>query len=102
MPARITVVDTVELVPPAPVQVIEKVLFAVIAALLCVPEVASVPLPHAPEELQAVALAELQVSVVVPPLETAIGDAVRVADGTMLTVTLAALLVPPAPVQVIE
>ncbi len=94
--------DTVGLEPPAPVQVIENVLFAVIAALLWVPEAARVPLPHAPEELQPVALAELHVSVVVLPLATAMGEAVSVTDGTMLTVTLAALLVPPAPVQVIE
>lgn len=97
-----TVVETVALVPPAPVQLIEKVLFAVIAALACVPEGDSDPLPHAPEEVQLVALVELHVSVVVLPLATASGEALSVTEGTTLTVTLAGELVPPSPVQVSE
>ena len=59
-----------------------------------------------PVAVQAVALAEVQLSDVVPPVDIAVGEAVKpliVAGGVLaLTVTDAELgaLVPPAPVQV--
>ena len=51
-----------------------------------------------------VALVELHVSVEVPPLATEVGFAVNVTvgAGTTVTVAVATLLVPPAPVQVSE
>jgi hypothetical protein len=55
-----------------------------------------------PEAVQAVAFDELHVSTDEPPLVTMVGVAVIVALGATFTVTLAAVLVPPAPVQVSE
>jgi hypothetical protein len=54
--------------------------------------------------VQEVALVELQVSVDVPPLTIEVGLAVSMAVGlvAMVTVAVAAVLVPPAPVQVSE
>ena len=49
-----------------------------------------------------VAFDELHDSTEVPPVMTAFGLAARAAVGTTLTVTIAALLVPPGPVQVSE
>jgi hypothetical protein len=49
-----------------------------------------------------VASVEAHVSVEVPPVDMSNGLALKVAVGTMLTVTVAAVLVPPAPLQVIE
>ena len=59
---------------------------------------------HPPEAVHDVALVELQVSVEDWPLAIEVGLAVSVAVGTgaMLTVAEAAVLVPPAPVQVNE
>jgi hypothetical protein len=62
-----------------------------------------VPL-HPPVAVQDVALVELHVSVEVPPLATEIGFAVSVAVGVpgTVTVAVATLLIPPAPVQINE
>jgi hypothetical protein len=96
------------LVPPAPEQVSAKVVLAVKAPVLWVPPTATVPLQPAPppEAVQDVALVELQVRVEASPFATVVGCALRVAVGSggavTVTVTLAALLVPPAPVQVSE
>ncbi len=74
--------------------------------MLCVPLVALLPLHPAPvpEAVQEVALVELQVSVDAAPLATDVGFAVSVTVGmgTMVTVAVATLLVPPAPLQVSE
>ena len=63
------------------------------------PFAACAPL-QAPEPLQAVALLEVQLSVEAAPLATAAGLALKLTVGTTLTVTLAAGLVPPGPLQV--
>jgi hypothetical protein len=69
--------------------------------VLCVPLVGSTPL-QAPEAVQEVALAELQVNIDAPPLATDTGDAVRATVGTILTVTLDVELVPAVPAQLNE
>jgi hypothetical protein len=73
------------------------------APVLCVPLVALLPL-QAPEAVHEVALVELHVSVEEPPPAMEVGFAVNVTvgAGTTVTVAVAALLVPPVPVQVIE
>lgn len=71
------------------------------APVLCEPLAALVPL-QPPDAVHDVALAELHVRVDVPPLVTAKGLAVIVANGPTLTVTVAGVLAPPAPVQVRE
>jgi hypothetical protein len=75
----------------------------VIAPVLCEPLVGFEPL-QPPEPVQAVALAEVQVSVEAPPLATAAGATVNVAvgSGATVTVTAPAVLLPAAPTQVIE
>ena len=67
------------------------------------PLAAFVPL-QPPEAVQDVALVELHVSVEDPPLAMVVGFAVSVAVGlrAMVTVAVAAVLVPPAPVHVNE
>ena len=67
------------------------------------PLVASAPL-HPPEAVHDVAFVEFHVSVEGPPLATEVGfaDSVTVGAGTTVTVAVAALLVPPAPLQVNE
>ena len=67
------------------------------------PLAANVPL-QPPEAVQEVALVELQVSVDDPPPAIVVGFAVSVTVGTgaIVTVADAAVLVPPAPVQVNE
>ncbi len=69
-------------VPPAPVQLSEKVPEAVIAAVTWVPEVAFDPL-HTPEAVQELASVLLHVSVEVWPLEMAVGCAVTVTVGAV-------------------
>jgi hypothetical protein len=93
------------LVPPGPVQVSEYDVFAVSAAVLWLPLVGNAPL-QPPEAAHAVALVELQVSVEVPPLAIVVGFASNVAVATggavTATMTVAAWLTPPGPVQVSE
>ena len=93
MGTTLTVTDTVELDPPAPVQTIENVVLTVMAAVAWLPFAASAPL-HPPEAWHAVALVDVQVSVVVAPLFTEVEAALRVAVGTAGG---AALLPPPPP-----
>jgi hypothetical protein len=97
----LTVALFTALVPPGPVQVSEKIADVDSVPVLCVPLVAFVPL-HPPVAVHEVALVELQVSVEALPAATAVGFAVKVVVGVMLTVAVAAVLVPPAPVQVSE
>ena len=102
--AIVTVADVALLVPPVPVQVREYVVFAVSAPVDWLPLVAFAPANVPPEAVHEVALVELQVSVDVPPLAIVVRIAVRVAVGMVpiVTVAVAAVLVPPAPVQVNE
>ena len=103
----VLVTETVALawaVPPAPVQLSVKDLLAFNAPVLCVPEVALVPL-QPPDAVHDVALVEDHVRLLLPPLATVVGDADNVTVGTggggefvTVTVTLA-WAVPPAPVQ---
>jgi hypothetical protein len=76
---------------------------AVRAPTLCVPLVALLPL-QLPDAVQDVAFVEVQVSVDAAPLATDVGFAVNVTvgAGSTVTVAVATLLVPPAPVQVNE
>jgi hypothetical protein len=101
--AMVTVADAAVLVPPAPVHVNEYAVLAVKAPVLWLPLVALVPV-HPPEAVHDAALVELQVSVEDWPLAIEVGLAVSVAVGTgaMVTMAEAAVLVPPAPVQVNE
>jgi hypothetical protein len=103
VPGTVTVALATLLVPPAPVQVNEYEFVAVSAPVFCVPLVALVP-PQPPEATHVVAFVELHVNVEAPPLTTEVGFAVNVTVGTgaTLTVAVAMLLEPPAPVQVIE
>ena len=103
VPGTVTVAVATPLVPPAPVQVNEYELVAVSGVVPCVPLVALVPL-QPPEAAQEVALVELHVSIDVPPLATEVGFAVNVTvgAGATLTVAVATLLEPPAPLQVNE
>ncbi|MCC7198694.1 MAG: hypothetical protein IT483_04210 [Gammaproteobacteria bacterium] len=102
----VTVAFCGALLPPAPVQVIVKVVVAVSAAEVCVPVVAFAPAqPAAPlVAVHDVALVDDQVSKVVPPEATDVGlaDSVAVAAGGGATDTVAVALwavVPPMPVQ---
>jgi hypothetical protein len=96
-----TVAETGALVPPGPLHVSVYTVVAPTVAVACEPLLASVPV-QPPLAWQAVASLELQVSVEVPPVATAVGFAVNVAVGTTLTVTETVALVPPAPLQTIE
>jgi hypothetical protein len=71
------------------------------APVLCVPLAGCVPLQPA-EAVQEVALVELHVNDDALPLATEVGEAVKVTVGMMLTVTLAAELLPPGPAQLKE
>jgi hypothetical protein len=100
-----TAMATVEtlLVPPVPLQVIEKDVFAVSGPVLWLPLVALVPL-HPPEAVQEVAFVELHDNMEGVPLATATGFAVSKTVGVpgTVTVAVATLLVPPVPMQVSE
>lgn len=91
------------LTPSGPLQVKEYEVGTVTAPVLWAPPIDFVPL-QPPDAVQAVALAEVHVSVEAPPLATARGATVKVTLGRALTVTVtaAAALLPPVPVQVIE
>jgi hypothetical protein len=93
------------LTPPGPVQVSEYDVFDVSAPVLRLPLDGNAPL-QPPEAVHAVALAEVHVSVEVPPEAIVVGFAVKAAVGTAVaatvTVAVAAGLSPPAPVQVSE
>jgi hypothetical protein len=99
----VTVAVATLLVPPEPVQVSVYDVVAVRAPVLCVPLVALVPL-QPPVAVHEVALVELHVSVEAAPLAIEVGFAVNVTvgAGTTVTVAVATLLVPPAPLQLKE
>jgi hypothetical protein len=69
-----------EALPPVPVQVSVKVVFAVKGPVDAVPLVGRLPL-QPPEAAQLVALVELQVRVAEPPLATPVGLALRASVG---------------------
>ena len=98
----VTVAVAGVLAPPIPEQVSEYVVVAVSAPVVCEPLVGCAPANVPPVIVQEVALVELQVNVEDPPLAIDVGLAVSVATGlgTMVTVAVAGVLVPPAPVQV--
>jgi len=75
----VTVTDWVTL-PPAPVQVSEKLPVAVSAAVVWLPLVALVP-DQAPDAVQPLALADDQLSVAVAPLATDVGLAPKLNVG---------------------
>jgi hypothetical protein len=97
----LTVTVDVPLAPPGPTQVIEYRLGSVMAPVLCVPLTGLAPLQPS-EAAQDVALVELHVSVETPPLLTEAGFAVSVTPAAGVTVAVAALLLPPGPVQINE
>ena len=70
----VTVTLCMALVPPGPVHCAEKVLFDVMLEIVCVPDVATLPL-QSPEPVHEVALDDDQVSCVLPPMPTDIGSA---------------------------
>ena len=102
--ATVTVAVAAVLVPPVPVHVREYVVFAVSAPVDWLPLVAFAPANVPPVAVHEVALVELQVRVDAPPPAIVVGLAVRVAVGMVPidTVAVAAVLVPPVPVQVNE
>ena len=77
---------------------------AVRAPVLWLPLVPFAPANVPPVAVQDVALVELQVSVVLEPLEieVEVADSEAVGTGAMVTVAVAAVLVPPVPVHVKE
>jgi hypothetical protein len=89
------------LLPPGPLHRMPKVVLAVSAPVDCEPLVARTPV-QPPEAMQAVALVELQVSVLLPLSATVSGlaDRLTVGGGVTVTVALAGALVPVEPVQV--
>jgi hypothetical protein len=97
----VTVMVATLLVPPAPVQISEYDVLVVRALVLWLPLGALAPL-QPPEAVQEVALVEVHVNVDTPPLATEAGFAVSVTvtAGTTVTLAVATLLVPAAPVQV--
>ena len=103
VPGTVTVALATLLVPPGPAQVNEYEFVAVSEPVLCVPLVALAPL-QPPEAVHEVALVEFHVNVEALPLATEVGFAVNVTvgAGATLTVAVAMLLEPPAPVQVNE
>jgi hypothetical protein len=101
--ATLTVAVAVLLEPPAPLQVNEYDVADASGPVLWLPLAALLPF-QPPEAVHEVALVEFHVSVEAPPLPTEVGFAVNVTvgAGTTVTLALATLLVPPAPVQVNE
>ncbi len=98
--ATVTVVDCVA-VPPAPVQVIVKMVVAASAAVACEPLVGTLPL-QPPEAVQALASCAAQVSMVVIPAPSVVDFATRLTEGagaaTMTSVDC--VDAPPGPWQV--
>jgi hypothetical protein len=77
----VTVTLCMALVPPGPVHCAEKVLFDVMLLIVCVPDVATVPL-QSPDPVHEVASVDDHVSVVLPPIATDIGLAVSESVGS--------------------
>ena len=103
-PRIVTVTVACVLVPPVPVHLKVYVVLAVRAPVLWLPLVPFAPANAPPVAVQDVALVELQVSVVLEPLEieVKVADSEAVGTGAIVTVAVAAVLVPPAPVHVKE
>jgi hypothetical protein len=104
----VTVTDAVRcVVPPAPVQLSVYEAFALNAPVPCEPDVDFEPL-QLPDAVHDVAFVELQVSVLLPPLLTDVGDAEKesvgaggVSESALPTATVTfAWREPPAPVHV--
>ncbi len=95
----VTLTESVVL-PPAPLQVRLKLLFEVIALMVCEPEVALLP-DQSPEAIQSVTLLLFQLSVVEPFSDTELGFAEKESVGNgAATVTLTeSFALPPAPLQ---
>jgi hypothetical protein len=89
------------LTPPGPEQASENVVPVESGPVLCDPRADLTPL-QPPDAVQVVAFVELQLRSDEPPAETIVGLAAIVASGVIFTVTLAVVLVPPAPLQVSE
>jgi hypothetical protein len=101
-PTTSTVADSVA-VPPAPLQVIVYVLFAVKAPVLIEPAVSWAP-DHAPEAVHDVASVLDHVSVELAPASTTVGlaEIATMGAGGEPTSTVTELVaVPPAPLQII-
>jgi hypothetical protein len=75
--------------PPVPLHVSVKIVFAAKAGVVSLPLVALLPVQPL-EAVQAVALVELQVSVDAPPLATLVGLALSVIVGAGVVVTVTA------------
>jgi hypothetical protein len=89
-----------EALPPVPVQLNVKFVFAVSAPVLCEPEVPFVPV-QPPDAVQLVALVELHVNVDELPEAMLLGEADNVTVGVGTTVTLSVCdAEPPVPVHV--
>jgi hypothetical protein len=103
-PRIVTVTVACVLVPPVPMHFKVYVVLAVRAPVLWLPLGPFAPANVPPVPVQDVALVELQVSVVLAPLEieVEVADSEAVGTGAMVTVAVAAVLVPPAPVHVKE
>lgn len=99
--ATLTVTLDAALVPVGPVQAREYSVLEVRAPVLWVPLVGRMPL-QPPPAVHDAAPDEVHLSCALAPLATASGLAVSVATGMTSTVTLAAALEPPGPVQVSE
>jgi hypothetical protein len=97
----LTVAVAGTLVPPGPVQLSVYAVGIVSAPVLMFPPVDSPPL-QPPLAVHEAAFVELQVNIEAAPLETAVGEAIKVTSGMILTVAVAGALVPPGPVQVSE
>jgi hypothetical protein len=103
--ADVTVTDAVRCVaPPAPLQLSVYDAFAVNAPVLCEPDVAFDPL-QPPDAVHDVALVDDQVSVLLPPLLTEVGEAdndtvgAGVPDDSDTATVTFACREPPGPVQ---
>ncbi|HSC07771.1 MAG TPA: hypothetical protein VLD59_13170 [Steroidobacteraceae bacterium] len=79
----VTVTLCMALVPPGPMHCAEKVLFDVMLEIVCVPDVATLPL-QSPEPVHEVALVDDQVSCVLPPIPTDIGSALSDSVGGLV------------------
>jgi hypothetical protein len=103
-PRIVTVAVACVLVPPVPVHFNVYVVLAVRMPVDWLPPMAFAPAKVPPVAVQDTALVELQVSVVLAPLEieVEVADSVAVGTGAMVIVAAAAVLVPPAPVHVKE
>jgi hypothetical protein len=90
-------------VPPGPLQANENVAAAATAPVLWLPLSPTEPL-QPPDAVHDEALADVQVKVAAPPLNTVAGAAVKVTAGRgmMLTAVMAGALLPPTPVQTSE